>query len=305
MYLLGATLFVSLLALSLPLAPVHALSCLNPTEMVDDYATDERYAVAHVVAGTLETEGDTHDQTVIVTENLKGTTDSSVSFSYHETWQYLCAGSPAKIGEEAVYVTSEGNVVQVITLDSPLYESLMRALEEAPEKPAVATEDTKRTLMQRVIGLLQQMLTLLRSEANPSTTEPKIEAVPEDLIGMPTEKATTYAAENDFRFRIVEIDGEPQPTTKDYRPGRINAAVENGVVVSYEVEGEDASAEAREHDEIIGMTQTEVVNYATENDITLRIGRIDEQYLPLTLDYRPGRVTAEIDDGAVSAYSVE
>jgi len=35
----------------------------------------------------------------------------------------------------------------------------------------------------------------------------------------------------------VERDGHFLPATKDYRQGRINATVDNGVVTSYRVEG--------------------------------------------------------------------
>lgn len=319
--LVGVAVVLVLLAISIPTSSVRALSCLNPSEMINDYVSEEQFDIARVVAGAIETGGDKHNQTVTVSKNLKGETSNTVSFSYNETWNYMCAGNPIEAGSEAVYVTSEGMVVQVINLNSPLYDSLVNALGETPEEtsgepteaeeptgpeePSVAEEKTKRTLMQRVIGLLQQMITLLRNEANPPTTEPEAEATPEDLIGMTTAKATTYAAEHDLLFRIVEIDGEPQPTTKDYRPGRINAAVENGVVVSYKIEGEDTPAEAGAHDKIIGMTQAEAEAYAAGIDAPFRIGRIDGEYLAVTMDYRPGRITAEIDDGVVSEYSVE
>ena len=300
-YLAGFAVLLTLFGIS---TPAHALSCLNPTEMIDDYVTDERFNIARVVAGTVETEGDEHDQAVTVTENLKGTTDGSVSFSHHETWDYLCAGSPVETGSEAVYITNEGTVVQVVRLDSPLYDSLMAALSEEPEEEPATETEVKRTLMQKVIGLLQQMLSLLQSDATPPVTEPA--ATPEELIGMSTANATTYAETNDLLFRVVEIDGVPQPTTKDYRPGRINATIENDVVVSYTVEGEETTEEvAGAHDELIGMTQTEAESYATENDVAFRIGRIDDQYLPVTMDYRPGRITAEIEADVVVDYSVE
>lgn len=58
-----------------------------------------------------------------------------------------------------------------------------------------------------------------------------------DYIGLTVEEATELAEENDVMFRVVERDGEPLPATMDYRPGRINASVEDGMVISYMVEG--------------------------------------------------------------------
>lgn len=306
-YLTGVTLMALLFSLSIPLTTVHALSCLNPTEMIDQYVTDERFAIARVVAGELETEGDEHDQVVTVEENLKGTFDTSVSFTYDETWQYLCAGGPAEAGTEVIYVTSEGRVAQVINLDTPLYDSLMTALGDTPQTPSpTAEEETKRTLMQRIVALLQQVIGLLQGDSHSPVIEPAPVASAEALIGMTATAAEAYAKANDILFRVVEIDGEPQPVTKDYRPGRINASVENDVVVSYTVEGaEVVEEEAGLHDDIIGMTQIEAEAYAAANDIPFRIGRIDDEFLPVTMDYRPGRITAEIENAVVVDYSVE
>lgn len=306
-YLLGFVLLTLLLSLSIPFATVHALSCVHPSEMIATYVSEEYFAIARVVAGELETAGDEHVQAVSVQENLKGTTDTSVSFTYDETWQYLCAGQPAEVGTEAIYVTSEGRVSQVISLDTPLYDSLMTALTNAPETPTPTTEEeTKRTLMQRIIELLQQVISLLQGDSHSPAIEPEPVASAAALIGMTTIEAAAYAEANNILFRVVEIDNEPQPTTKDYRPGRINASVENDVVVSYTVEGEEVVEEdAGLHDDIIGMTQTEAEAYAESNEVDFRVGRIDDEFLPVTMDYRPGRITAEIENEVVVDYSFE
>lgn len=306
-FVAGFVLLASLLSFN----SAHALSCLNPTEMIDRYVSEDTFSIALVTAGELETEGAEHDQSVVVKENLKGSTDTSVSFVYDETWQYLCAGQPAEAGTEVVYVTNKTNVIQVITLDSPLYESLMSALSDTPSETETVTNppvttDAKQSLMQKIINLLQQMIGLLTgSESTPPTVEPEPVATPEALIGMTTAEAEAYAATNDIMFRVVEVDGEPQEVTEDYRPGRINASVESDVVVSYTVEGEEMTEEdAGPHDDIIGMTQVEAEAYATTNDVTMRIGRIDQEYFPLTMDLRPDRITIEIEEGVVVDYSM-
>lgn len=307
--------FVSFLFLSLfvgfisKTSPAHALSCLNPIEMIDDYVMDERVSIAYITAGELETTGAEHMQAVSVDKNLKGTTDTTVTFIYDDTWQYLCAGQPAAVGTKVVYVTTNGTVTQVIDIDSSLYDALMNALGETPENPTLTppeAEETKRTLMQRVVELLQRVMSLLTIEPTQPINGPEPTPTVEAIIGMVTAQAEAYTTDNNILFRVVEIDGEPQPITEDYRPGRINASVENGVVVNYTVEGEANTTEnARPHEQIIGMTQDDAEAYTTKKDILFRIGKIDDEFLPLTMDYRPGRITAEIKNGVIVDYSIE
>jgi hypothetical protein len=56
------------------------------------------------------------------------------------------------------------------------------------------------------------------------------------FVGMTVEEAEAYAQANGILFRVGKIDGEPQMVTMDYRPGRITADVENGIIVGYSVE---------------------------------------------------------------------
>jgi len=58
-----------------------------------------------------------------------------------------------------------------------------------------------------------------------------------EYIGFTVEAAQELAKEKGVRFRIVILDGKPQPTTRDYRPGRINAEVLNGKIISFKIEG--------------------------------------------------------------------
>lgn len=306
-YFIALVLLTSLLSLSLPFSKAHALSCLNPSEMIDIYVTDERYNIAVVVGGKVETLGEEHDQTITVKENLRGYTSNSVTFAYDETWAYLCAGNPASAGTEAVYVTTDGLVAQVIDVNSTLYDELVTALDEAPVivTPTPDTGDeTKRTLMLRIVDLLQQVISLLSGETTLPPAEPDPTPSAEAMIGMTIDEAEFYANANNIMFRVVEIDGEQQLVTEDYRPGRINASVENDVVVSYEIEGNESTQEDM-HDDIIGMTRAEAEAYAEAKGVMFRVGRIDDEYLPLTMDLRPGRITAEIEDDVIVDYSVE
>lgn len=57
-----------------------------------------------------------------------------------------------------------------------------------------------------------------------------------EYTGLTIEAAQELARENGVMFRIVQEDGEYYAVTMDYRPGRINAVVEDGIIVSYTVE---------------------------------------------------------------------
>lgn len=172
---------------------------------------------------------------------------------------------------------------------------------------------------------------------DPDTTNPAPDT-PSDYIGLTEAEAEALAAANDVMFRVVERDGEMLPTTRDYRPGRINATVDDGMVTRYLVEGELEPVEATtpsdsnkqgdpdankydfgdpvtppeeteeaagEHDAIIGMSEDDAETYAEANDVTFRVGFRDGEPLALTMDYRPGRITAQIEDGVVTGYTVE
>ena len=60
-----------------------------------------------------------------------------------------------------------------------------------------------------------------------------------DLIGMEVNQAQALAEEANVLFRVVEIDGEPQIVTKDYRIGRINASTEASIVTEVRIEGDE------------------------------------------------------------------
>ena len=39
-------------------------------------------------------------------------------------------------------------------------------------------------------------------------------------------------------MRIVSLDGEPLPVTKDYIPGRINLTIRHNLIIKFSVEGQ-------------------------------------------------------------------
>lgn len=58
-----------------------------------------------------------------------------------------------------------------------------------------------------------------------------------DYIGLTVEEAQELAEQQGTSFRVVEQDGQALPATMDWRPGRINASVENNIVIGFDVEG--------------------------------------------------------------------
>lgn len=83
----------------------------------------------------------------------------------------------------------------------------------------------------------------------PEVSEEVVELeVTGDYVGMTVPQAQAQAEVRNTPFRVVMADGEPFAVTMDYRPGRINATVENGVVTSYSVEGEEVAAQKKTFD---------------------------------------------------------
>ena len=56
-------------------------------------------------------------------------------------------------------------------------------------------------------------------------------------VGLTVSEAQALATKNNTPFRIVAQDGESFAVTMDFIEGRINATVENNLVVDYNVEG--------------------------------------------------------------------
>lgn len=57
-----------------------------------------------------------------------------------------------------------------------------------------------------------------------------------DFVWLSEEEAMELANENNIPFRVIMRDGEMLPATMDYRPGRINAEVEDAIVVDFSIE---------------------------------------------------------------------
>lgn len=147
------------------------------------------------------------------------------------------------------------------------------------------------------------------TEVPVDTPAPIVEepSVPElDYLGLPEAEAAELAVTNGVAFRVVERDGETQIVTEDFVLGRINAAISEGVVTSYTVEsGDTVPSPEQAHNEIIGLSEAEAEAYAEAAGVSFRVGFRDGEALPVTMDYQPGRITAQIEGGAVVSYTTE
>ena len=67
---------------------------------------------------------------------------------------------------------------------------------------------------------------------SPVAVADEITALCEQVIAesLPVEAATALAEASGYATRIVSLDGEPQPATKDYREDRMSFDVEAGLV---------------------------------------------------------------------------
>jgi len=58
-----------------------------------------------------------------------------------------------------------------------------------------------------------------------------------NYIGLTLEQWQMLAIKNGTTLRAISIDWEPQITTKDYRPERINATIIDWMISKYYIEG--------------------------------------------------------------------
>jgi membrane-bound inhibitor of C-type lysozyme len=76
---------------------------------------------------------------------------------------------------------------------------------------------------------------------NFDNTSAEAGALNDDYVGMTVSEAQIKAKAEGVPFRITMADGEAFAVTMDYRVGRINAVVEKGIVMSYNIEGQAES----------------------------------------------------------------
>ena len=135
-----------------------------------------------------------------------------------------------------------------------------------------------------------------------------------ELVDLSEEEAASVTEAAGLPFRVVWRDGEPLAVTMDYRPGRINAAVQSGVVVSFDIEGDvvvpvedpaDAQIARAIALQVAGLSEAEAAAAAAAADVPFRAVERDGEPQMVTEDWRPGRINAVITAGVVMSYDIE
>lgn len=68
--------------------------------------------------------------------------------------------------------------------------------------------------------------------AVPSTETTNAENVAAAIMGMTSSDAEKYATDHGVQYRVGEVDGQPQPTTRDYRPDRVTVSLQDDIVIA-------------------------------------------------------------------------
>lgn len=153
--------------------PVAALSCLSPIEYIPTIVEEGEHTIfSGEIVAAHETDGNVTQLEVDVAEVLQGQASEviSVQYEYDETWGYLCAGAPSKVGKTETFIIREGDgtpfVIYSFSQDSDLFEVLTDALASTTSTPilppTIQEDETERDLMFQVLELLNELLTLLR-----------------------------------------------------------------------------------------------------------------------------------------------
>lgn len=157
------------------------------------------------------------------------------------------------------------------------------------------------------IVLFVSWVVLFKSASAPTIQKKEL------YIGLSLEQWQQLAIKNWITLRAVTIDGDPQPMTRDYRIGRLNATIVDGLITWYSIEWEKTQLEPKKipennqvsSDLYIWLNLEDAKALAVENNTTLRASIIDWEPQMMTMDYVPGRINATIVDWVVSSYSIE
>jgi len=85
-----------------------------------------------------------------------------------------------------------------------------------------------------MISCQQQSSEATPDKKPPSAEKPTAPADPANAnsyVGMSLEEGSGRADKAEIKWRVVEEDGKPRPVTMDYRPDRLNFAVEKGKII--------------------------------------------------------------------------
>jgi len=138
-------------------------------------------------------------------------TTEGTTIEFGEIGSTRMAGEPALMTAETAYFEALGTV---------------SSFELTPEKLTLKSADAP------VLGFVPSDQAGSSSDVEGTIEEGQdINDFAGTLVGMSVDDAEAATTEAGFEFRVVSVDGEERPVTMDYRPDRVNVAVEDDKVV--------------------------------------------------------------------------
>ena len=169
-------LFISVVSVgALIPASAAALSCLSPTEHIPMIVEEGDHDIFEgEITATTKTDGNVTEVQVAVTRNIVGEVAEEVTlqYEYHDTWAYLCVSEPGEIGETEIFIVRENEDSQYYVTHSfepgSWFDDILSDALSGSTTPSEITSETEndeasRTLMQQVINLLEELLSLLQN----------------------------------------------------------------------------------------------------------------------------------------------
>jgi hypothetical protein len=121
------------------------------------------------------------------------------------------------------FTNADGHVVSVEAVTDEYLQSV----------PAPAPDDQLVPVPAETVTVDGSGSTSASPDVPVPAAEP-VEAAP-DLIGLDEASAATAAKDAGWEFRVVKVDGEPLVVTADFNEHRLNADIDNGIVVAITV----------------------------------------------------------------------
>lgn len=136
-----------------------------------------------------------------------------------------------------------------------------------------------------------------------------VDADESPYVGLSLQVAIDRAEDEGREWRIARENDQVFALTDDLVAGRVTFEVDDGIVTAAEFGPElpvdldpDTDTPA---DTFIGLSEEDAAALAEEQGRAWRVSRRDAEQFALTDDLNPGRVTFEIDNGIVTAATIE
>jgi len=194
---------------------------------------------------------------------------------------------------------------------------------QATPTPAVevVTTSTFDMLLNQIISEVLQIFTWTNDDGAISFTDSNYSVqydcntmsgtyeIDRSAVDFSTPAATKMACEHDAMDADQQLAEDlvaiTQLTFKDGMLVMTGGDTELTFAASLVAEEDESTADETDTTDYVGMTVDEAQAAAEANGVAFRVGTIDGEAQAVTADYVIGRITAEIEDDVVVAYTVE